>query len=314
MILQIIGLTLPIDIFDVVQAGEAEYGVVPFENSTHGPVMFTLDNLADRNSVYTDLSVCGEIYLDVHHFLLGHKSPVRSLDESLSPGQCTPTATDPNPLRPRAKPLSSLKHITRIYSHPQGFGQTVAFLSTYLKGVDQMDVSSTSRAAQLASEDKTGQSAAIASELAAEMHGLDVLARCIEDRDDNTTRFFIIHRGAEGGSAAEPKLGAPAKQQGAAAAGAPGSARYKSLVSFTVPHKAPGALADVLDVFKKYKLNLTSINSLPSLIQPFQYLFLVEFEGSKLDDPDGMVKGALEEVHKVAQSWRWLGSWDNQRA
>lgn len=87
----------------------------------------------------------------------------------------------------------------------------------------------------------------------------------------------------------------------------------KSLVSFTVPHRSPGALAGVLDVFRKYGLNLTSINSLPSLIQPFQYLFFVEFEGSRHHDPEGKVKSALDEVDEVAEGWRWLGSWESGR-
>ena len=88
---------------------------------------------------------------------------------------------------------------------------------------------------------------------------------------------------------------------------------YKSLVSFTVPTRSPGALADVLDCFRKYRLDLTSINSLPSLVQPFQYLFLVEFEGSRLDDADREVENALRDVAEVAQKSRWLGSWLNQR-
>jgi prephenate dehydratase len=83
-------------------------------------------------------------------------------------------------------------------------------------------------------------------------------------------------------------------------------------VSFTVDHRSPGALADVLDCFKRYKLNLTSINSRPSRIIPFQYIFFVEFEGSKLDDLEGTVNEALRSLDKVAKSWRWLGSWEDK--
>lgn len=283
---------------------------MPFENSTHGVVTFTLNNLADRDNAYTDLSVCGEIYIDVHHFLLGYKSKTppaglaSTLLENESSGTSTPTPRDPNPLRPRARPLHSVKHVQRIHSHPQAFGQTNAFLTTYLRGVDMLDASSTSKAAELASQDKTGATAAIAGEIAAEMFGLDVLARCIEDRDDNTTRFFIIRKGVEA---------KPPKQSSGDGGDDNNNKKTKSLVSFTVPHSSPGALAGVLDVFRKYGLNLTSINSLPSLMKPFQYLFFVEFEGSRFEDTEGKVKSAFDEVDKVAQGWRWLGSWERQR-
>lgn len=295
------------DVFDAVQSGAADLGVVPFENSTHGVVTFTLDNLADRQGVYADLAVCGEVYLDVHHFLLGYSEP--------------PAPSSPEPLRPSAtfglsdvsdsttittttaathSAPPEVSHVRRVLSHPQAFGQTHAFFSRHLKGVECVDVSSTSKAAELASADKSGATAAVAGEMAAEMFGLDVLARCIEDRDDNTTRFFILRRRKEG---AGDSLG-----QGAGL-----GKGHKSLVSFTVPHRSPGALARVLDVFRTCGLNLTSINSLPSLISPFQYLFFVEFEGSWLQDPDGRVEGALDEIEKVAESWRWLGSWERAR-
>jgi prephenate dehydratase len=294
------------DIFDVVQAAEGSIGVVPFENSTHGIVIPTLDSLADRQDARGDVLVCGEIYLDVHHYLLGRKK-TQTLDDTTSPGTSTPTAVDTHPLRPRSKPQTSLKHIRRIYSHPQGFGQTSAFLSTYLRGVETIDASSTSKAAELASQDPTGESAAIASELAAELSGLDVLASCIEDRDDNTTRFFVLRRHA--GDAAATHWDVATNQIDVE----PPDKAHKSLVSFTVSHRAPGALADVLECFRRYQLNLTSINSLPSLIQPFQYLFFVEFEGSRMHDGDGRIGKALDDVDKAAERSRWLGSWKRQR-
>ncbi|OHE95484.1 prephenate dehydratase [Colletotrichum orchidophilum] len=304
------------DIFEVVQSGEVAFGVVPVENSTNGSVLFTLDNLADRNGLYPDISVCGEIYLDVHHFLVGRRpDPAPAHDSATGPGSgprgggggdegsgaCTPTASDPNPLKPRTKPLCSLKHIRRLYSHPQAWGQCVAFLQTYLKGIEAIDVSSTSRAAELVSMDETGTSAAISSEIAAGMHGIDVLARTIEDREDNTTRFFIIRRGLDAG---QKMPGHCVRER----------ERKKSMVSFTVPHEAPGALADVLDCFRRYGTNLTSINSRPSLTAPFNYVFFAEFEGHRFRDPEGRVKGALEGVAQVAERWRWLGSWEDQRS
>ncbi|KAL1868496.1 prephenate dehydratase [Diaporthe australafricana] len=284
------------DVFDAVAAGDAHYGVVPFENSTHGVVTFTLGYLADREDIYGDLSVCGEVYIDVHHFLLGHASPAAT---PIPPGVAEAAAEAGG----RGRPLHDLSHVQRVYSHPQAFGQTHAFLAAHLPGVETIDVSSTSKAAEMASRDASGATAAISNESAAAAFGLDVLARCIEDRDDNTTRFFVLRR----------RAGGEEKKGGDAASSSSTAGDHKSLVSFTVPHRSPGALAAVLDVFRKFGLNLTSINSLPSLIQPFQYLFLVEFDGSRYQDPEGKVEAALGEVAKVAESWRWLGSWERRR-
>lgn len=293
------------DVFDAVAAGSADYGVVPFENSTHGVVTFTLGHLADRGGDYGSLSVCGEVYIDVHHFLLGR---ARGTDQQQQPE--APSAAE------RGKPLYDLSHVRRVYSHPQAFGQTQAFLSAHLPpGVETIDVSSTSKAAEMAGADSSGETAAISNESAAAAFGLDVLARCIEDRDDNTTRFFVLRRGGRAGGGAGSGEGEGKEAQAVVAEdkGAQASRGHKSLVSFTVPHRSPGALAAVLDVFRKVGLNLTSINSLPSLIQPFQYLFLVEFDGSRHHDPEGKVEAALGEVAKVAESSRWLGSWENRR-
>ena len=306
------------DVFDVVAAGDADYGVVPFENSTHGVVTFTLGYLADRGGKYGDLSVCGEVYIDVHHFLLGRARGSTDHHQQQQQQQTTPAAGGaPPPAATAKQPQHDLSHVRRVYSHPQAFGQTQAFLSAHLPGAETIDVSSTSKAAEMAGLDSSGETAAISNESAAAAFGLDVLARCIEDRDDNTTRFFVLRRGRAGGEGEGEEgkggYGGPASAASARSVPEAQARGHKSLVSFTVPHRAPGALAAVLDVFRKVGLNLTSINSLPSLIQPFQYLFLVEFEGSRYHDPDGKVEAALGEVAKVAESSRWLGSWENRR-
>lgn len=283
------------DVFGEVQNKRTTLGVVPFENSTNGSVVFTLDDLADRSSTHSLISVNGETFVDVHHYLLGHTSPSSSHPAS---GTCTPTVSEPSPSKPRARPLTDLSHIKRIYSHPQAFGQCHHFLSTYLKGVETFEVSSTSKAAEIVSQDTTGTWAAISSQLAGELYKLDALGKNIEDRDDNKTRFLVI------GSQSTLPEGVKLKHKPEDKCG------NKSLVSLTVPHRSPGALADALSCFRDFQLNLTSINSRPSLKSPFQYIFFVEFEGSRLEDPEGRVKGALEKIDAVAESWRWLGSWD----
>ncbi|KXX80501.1 P-protein [Madurella mycetomatis] len=290
------------EVFDRVQSTPTRYGVVPFENSTHGTVTFTLDCLADRASEYPDIAVCGEVYLDVHHFLLGRFPP------SSPPSREGGEEKEP----PNGHPLVPLDHVKRVYSHPQAFGQTAAFARRHLKGAETIDVSSTSRAAELAAADGSGASAAIAGEMAGRARGLDVLARCIEDRADNTTRFLVLQRRADPAPATQHP-GLPFASPGAGGGDAYGGRRYKSLVSFTVAHGRPGALADVLDCFRTRSLNLTSISSVPSLVGPFQYLFFVEFEGSRFDDPEGRVNGVFEDLTKVAERWRWLGSWRNRR-
>jgi prephenate dehydratase len=291
-------------VFVAVQAGDVQAGVIPFENSTNGSVVFTLDDLADRNGRFPDLVVTGEVYVDVHHYLFGHKNASTGLDEAGEhSGTSTPTVHDPNPLKPKSKPLSSLKHVRRLYSHPQAFGQCNAFISTYLKAAEIFEVSSTSKAADIVSRDTTGTWAAISSQLAGEMYGVDTLAEAIEDRDDNTTRFLIISNI----KAPSPGASLRSSHEGRASTGS------KSFVSFTVPHSSPGALAEVLACFQAFDLNLTSINSRPSLVKPFQYLFFVEFEGHRERDPEGRVKGALDKINRVAESWRWLGSWERQR-
>lgn len=266
--------------------------MVPFENSTNGAVVFTLELLSDRYKRYKDVYICSEAYLDVSHCLLGKKCPSPGYDSPDISGVCTPTMSTPSPPKPRNTPLHDLKHIKRLYSHPQAFGQCEIFLQAYLKGVERIDVSSTSRAAEIAKADTTGESAAIASILAAEIHDVDVLAKGIEDREDNTTRFFILRKGIDEEACKTEKT--------------------KSLISFTVDHRTPGALASVLQCFSKFGLNLTSINSRPTKIVPFQYIFFLEFAGSKLNDPSGKVKKTLDELEGYVYGWRWLGSWDDK--
>ena len=232
--------------------------------------------------------------------LLNH---VKDQDDSPSvSGTVTPTQAAPEPAKPRVKPLYDIKHVTKLYSHPQAWGQCKLFLSTYLKHAERQDVSSTSKAAENVAQDEVGTSAAISSKIAADLNGLDVLAQGIEDSEGNSTRFFILRKSQDVSSQED---GVPNDKQVDAKG-------YKTLVSFTVNHGEPGALADSLAVFKKYKLNLTSINTRPSGVTQWHYIFFVEFIGRKLaDGKGGAVNDALTELSRVASSWRWLGSWES---
>ncbi|KAL8687542.1 MAG: hypothetical protein Q9218_006311, partial [Villophora microphyllina] len=171
------------DVFSSIQSSRTTYGVVPFENSTYGTVLFTLDLLLDRSCQYPDLLVCGELYLPVHHCLVGRPSR--------SPPSKTTAIENPG--------INSIK---KIYSHPAAFGQCEHFLSHHLPGVEKHEVSSTSKATEIvvaecsptlpisspSSTNQRTKSAAISSKLAAELHNLSILAEGIQDRDDNSTR------------------------------------------------------------------------------------------------------------------------------
>lgn len=288
-----------LDIFAAVHSGSVSYGVVPFENSTNGSVIQTLDLFADRQKHLSNIYVCGEAYLDVHHNLLGH-APSVLLAASISGDRASPESR--SPVKPRVKPLKDIRHLKRILSHPQAFGQCEAFLSTYLKGVERQDVTSTSKAAEIVSRDPTGATAAISSKSAASVHDLDVLAEGIEDRDDNTTRFLFLCRAPYNKICAGPHVQQERDDVES----------WKTLVAFTIDHHTPGALADALMVFKTYNLNLTSINSRPSRISPWHYIFFVEFAGRKAPGGHGPVNEAFGQLKAITKDCRWYGSWINR--
>ena len=304
---------------------------MPFENSSNGSVVFTLDLFADQQNRYPDILVTGEIYLPVHHCLLGHarrnsstkdstndflspktkptwhqhtfsdRDDDSSLDSSDRSGAVTPTQAAPEPQKPHVKPIHDISHIKKLYSHPQAWGQCKLFLSAYLKQTERQDVSSTSKAAEFVAEDISGTTAAISSRIAAELNGLNVLAENIEDIEGNSTRFFVLQRKQD--VLPSDEVGRDEASEGC---------RWKTLVSFTLNHSEAGLLADCLEVFRKHDLNLTSINTRPSGEAPWHYIFFVEFNGNRLPiGRGGAVNEALEELTEVARSWRWLGSWEN---
>jgi chorismate mutase/prephenate dehydratase len=143
------------EIFRDVETGISAYGVVPIENSTEGVVSSTLDLLAS-----TPMSICGEVWLPVHHQLLTRHE--------------------------------RLEEIEVIYSHPQSFAQCRRWLDTRLPGIPREPVASNGAAAKRVAE--SGQGAAIASAAAGELYGLKVLAANVEDDPNNTTRFLVIGR------------------------------------------------------------------------------------------------------------------------
>lgn len=143
------------EVFEEVQAGHADFGVVPIENSTEGTVNHTLDMFLN-----SPLKICGEIELRIRQHLMGR--------------------------------MQGLQKIVRVCSHPQSLAQCRQWLDEHLSNIERVPVSSNAEAARRA-RDEDG-TAAIAGEAAAEVYGLNVLVPEIEDTVDNTTRFLVIGR------------------------------------------------------------------------------------------------------------------------
>jgi chorismate mutase/prephenate dehydratase len=152
---QALGVTGIDDVFTQVESTEADFGVVPVENSNQGIVSHTLDRF-----VNSDLKICGEIEMAIHHNLLS-----------------------------KAK---SLADIERVYSHQQSLSQCKAWIRQHLPTADCIAVSSNAEAARRVRH--SPDAAAISSKSAAEIYGVPVLFARIEDQADNATRFLVIGR------------------------------------------------------------------------------------------------------------------------
>ena len=231
------------NVFEQVQAGDADFGVVPVENSTQGIVSHTLDMF-----LLSDLKICGEIELRVHQNLL---TLAKSLNE-----------------------------IERVYSHEQSLSQCKSWLRTHLPGVELISVGSNSEAARRVRH--TPEAAAIAGRSAAEVYGLPVLFADIEDHPDNTTRFLVIGR----------QIFAPS-----------GNDKTTLLLS---GHEGPGLLHSLLEPFRVHELNMTRIESRPSRLGKWAYVFFVDVEGHA-EEP--RLAAALEDLARVSKLSRVLGSY-----
>ncbi|MBM4325959.1 MAG: prephenate dehydratase [Deltaproteobacteria bacterium] len=232
-----------VDVFRDVQSGHAHFGVAPVENSTEGSVGLTLDQLADG-----DLKICGEIYLRISHALM-------STERDLS-------------------------RIKEVLSHPQALGQCLGWLSRNLPARPLVQMSSTAVAAKKAAEQPG--SAAVGNEALARLHGLHVLARGIQDRSTNVTRFLVL------GNEEHAPTG-----------------RDKTSILFSTPHR-PGALLKALTPFSQQGVNISRIESRPSKETPWEYIFFADFEGHVSDEH---VRAALEEFSQCVNRLRMLGSY-----
>jgi chorismate mutase/prephenate dehydratase len=230
------------EVFLDVERGNSDYGVVPIENSIEGAVSHTLDMFMD-----SDLKICAEIIINITHNLLAN---------------------------------CRIKEIKKVYSKLEVFGQCRIWLQVNLAKVELIEVSSTTKAAQIASREKNA--ACIASTLAAKVYGLKILAKEIEDSPHNITRFLVITKNDV----------APTKED-------------KTSIMFSIKDKV-GALHDMLVPFKKYKINLTKIESRPSKKKAWDYYFYLDLSGHK---NDANVKKALRELDGKCKFLKILGSY-----
>lgn len=143
------------EVFHEVEAGAADFGVVPIENSTEGTVNYTLDRF-----LTSPLHICGEVELRIHQHLMGR--------------------------------MDSLEHIERVCSHQQSLAQCRGWLDEHLPEAERLQAGSNAEAARRARDEKG--TAAIAGEAAAEVYGLNLIVAEIEDHPDNTTRFLVVGR------------------------------------------------------------------------------------------------------------------------
>ena len=233
------------EVFQEVEAGTADFGVVAIENSSEGTITNTLDRF-----LATALHICGEVELHIHHCLMGK--------------------------------MDSLERVVRVCSHSQALAQCRGWINEHLPEVERVAVTSNAEGARRA-RDEQG-TAAIAGETAAEVYGLKLLAREIEDRSDNTTRFLVLGR----------KILRPS-----------GSDRTTLLLSVGDTQSA-GALQRLLEPFARFGISMTRIESRPSRRRKWDYVFFIDIEGHAEDAP---VRKALAVLKRRASLFRVLGSY-----
>jgi chorismate mutase/prephenate dehydratase len=232
------------EVFESVDKQDVPVGVVPVENSLEGSVNQTYDLFLTHT-----LKVSGEIIIRISHCLI-------------------------------ANPSTSLKGVKTVYSHPQALAQCRSFLERL--GSDLIPTYDTAGSVKMLKEKGLKDAAAVASEKAAEIYGMKILAREIEDTPTNYTRFFVIS-----------KIDSPI------------TGEDKTSIIFAATH-TPGALYHALGEFAKRDINLAKIESRPTRQKPWEYNFYLDFEGHRTEENCTVALKALE---KYATFIKILGSY-----
>ena len=231
------------DCFLALREGRADYAVLPIENSSTGAIRQIYDLLTQY-----ECYVVGEATVRVEHCLM-------------------------------ALPGATLDGITHVYSHEQGLFQCERYLHAH-PGWKQVPQADTAGSARMVARSGDLTKAAICSARAAELYGLEILARAINHNTQNTTRFVVV----------SPRLELR-----------PGADKVSTL--FVLPHEA-GSLHEVLTAFSVHGLNMVKLESRPLPGRSWEYMFFLEFTGAP-EDP--AVSDALHELAQTTGEFRVLG-------
>jgi prephenate dehydratase len=239
------------DVFDAVGEGAADRGILPIENSLAGSIHQNYDLLLHR-----DAHIVGEAYLKVEHALLCH-------------------------------PGASLKDITEVRSHPQALAQCSGFFAKN-KRIKPAPYFDTAGAAESLAREAPAHIGAIASVYAAELYGLKVLKRNLQNHADNFTRFLAVAR-------------RPLPDK-ASRAGQP----FKTSLAFMPKRNEVGSLHAILGVFAARGIDLLKIESRPNPLSPFEYWFYADLAGG----PGApAVAQALREIESLVSRLKILGGY-----
>lgn len=244
---ELVALSSIRETLQAVQQGELDLAVIPFENSLEGSVNVVLDILAWE----VDLLIIDELILPISQTLM------------ITPG-------------------ARWQDITDVYTHPQSAGQCRLFLENQLPWAKVHLTNSNSEGANQAKQ-RGSSAGAIGPEQAAEIFGLEVVLRDIQDMDNNFTRFVVV-----------------GKNSAQAVAG-----KSKTSIVFTTEHK-PGSLSCILNIFNLWDINMSKIESRPARGKLGRYIFFIDIEGH-MADPD--VQDALTMVKRKTTFYKFLGSY-----
>ena len=233
------------DAMCAIEEGSADYAVLPIENSTAGIVNEIYDLLVEFENY-----IVGEQIIKIEHCLLG-------LAET------------------------DFEQIRTVYSHPQSLMQSARYLNAH-EGWKQISMQNNAFAARKVSEDKDKSQVAIASEQAANIYGLDILERGVNQSETNSTRFIVVTN--------QKIFLRDAK---------------KVSLCLEVSHES-GSLYHILSHFIYNNLNMCKIESRPIEGRNWEYRFFIDFEGNLAD---GAVKNALRGLREEARNMKILGNY-----
>jgi prephenate dehydratase len=235
-----------------VASGMAEEGVVAIENSLEGSVTDTLDLLIHESGVF----IRKELVLPIEHYLL-------------------------------VKPGTEAGGVKVLYSHPQALGQCRNVIERCFPKVNVVAALSNAAAVE-EMMDSTHPAAAIGTRRAAELYGAEILARGIQDKASNVTRFVVL---------------APTDH--------PPTGSDKTSLCFSFADDRPGVLCEVLQKFAERNINLAKIESRPSKESLGRYIFLIDIEGHH---DDSLVNEVLKQVREVTSLFKVFGSYPRYAA